>query len=266
MLFYLFSADELRELFARLGYELEPDTITRNVAYYDRRSTHGSTLSRVVHAWVVARADRPRALRYFAEALQSDVSDIQQGTTAEGIHLGAMAGTVDLVQRMMTGIEVCGGVLRIDPRLPLEVRRLAMQIRYRGHTLDLQLTRDSLAIHGRERGAQPFRLAWKNEMHEFSGGATRTFQIEPSEPAKTGSWQVLSIDGTLGATEKEMRVPHIGPDQHSTLDRLPDDGGAEEAARKVRQHVEDLLDQALEESFPASDPPSIALPPEWTGQ
>jgi beta-phosphoglucomutase family hydrolase len=179
MLFYVFSADELRELFTRLGYDLEPETITRNVAYYDQRSSHGSTLSRVVHAWVLARSDRRRALRYFAEALQSDVSDIQQGTTAEGIHLGAMAGTVDLVQRMMTGIEVSGGVLRLNPRLPIEVRRLDMRIRYRGHTLDVRLTHDSLAIHGRERGAQPIQLAWKNEVHEFAGGSTRVFEIEP---------------------------------------------------------------------------------------
>jgi trehalose/maltose hydrolase-like predicted phosphorylase len=87
-------------------------------AYYDRRSSHGSTLSRVVHAWVLARSDRPRAITYFAEALQSDVSDVQQGTTPEGAHLGAMAGTVDLVQRVSTGIEIAGDTLRLDPRLP----------------------------------------------------------------------------------------------------------------------------------------------------
>jgi trehalose/maltose hydrolase-like predicted phosphorylase len=40
-------------------------------------------------------------MRYFEEALQSDLSDIQHGTTAEGIHLGAMAGTLDLVQRAL---------------------------------------------------------------------------------------------------------------------------------------------------------------------
>jgi alpha,alpha-trehalase len=30
------------------------------------------------------------------EALDSDLADMQRGTTPEGIHLGAMAGTVDL--------------------------------------------------------------------------------------------------------------------------------------------------------------------------
>ena len=126
MLFYLFSAEELGALFERLGYPFEYETIPRNVAYYDARSSHGSTLSRVVHAWVLARSDRPRAMRYFAEALQSDVSDIQQGTTAEGVHLGAMAGTVDLVQRVSTGIEITGDVLRLNPRLPEELERLSV--------------------------------------------------------------------------------------------------------------------------------------------
>jgi trehalose/maltose hydrolase-like predicted phosphorylase len=105
MLFYVFSADELRGVLERLGYSLEPNTIPRTVEYYDARTSHGSTLCRVVHSWVQARSNRPRAMRYFAEALQSDVADIQGGTTREGVHLGAMAGTVDLAQRVSTGIE-----------------------------------------------------------------------------------------------------------------------------------------------------------------
>jgi trehalose/maltose hydrolase-like predicted phosphorylase len=106
MLFYLFSSEELGELFTRLGYLLKYDTIPKTVTYYAARSSYGSTLGRVVYSWVLARSDRPRSMTFFAEALQSDVTDIQQGTTSEGVHLGAMAGTVDLVQRVSTGIEV----------------------------------------------------------------------------------------------------------------------------------------------------------------
>jgi beta-phosphoglucomutase family hydrolase len=178
MLFYLFSADELGALFERLGYPWEPDSILRNVAYYDQRSSHGSTLSRVVHAWVLARSDRVRSMGYFTDALQSDVSDIQQGTTSEGIHLGAMAGTVDLVQRALTGIEVSGDALRLDPRLPEEVERLDMRIRYRGHSLDLRVTRDTLIVRGRDGGAAPIRVAVRGEACELAGPGTRAFRLD----------------------------------------------------------------------------------------
>jgi trehalose/maltose hydrolase-like predicted phosphorylase len=182
MLFYLFSAEELGELFRRLGYPFEPEMIQRNVAYYDARSSHGSTLSRVVHAWVLARSDRPRSMTYFAEALQSDVSDIQQGTTAEGVHLGAMAGTVDLVQRVSTGIEARGDVLRLDPQLPQEMERLDLRVRYREHSLDLRLTRDTLTVRGRERGAASINLGFKGAVYEFACGSTRVFKLRRRDP------------------------------------------------------------------------------------
>lgn len=178
MLFYLFSSEELGALFHRLGYNFEYETIPRNVAYYDSRSSHGSTLSRVVHAWVLARSRRPRAMNYFAEALQSDVSDIQGGTTAEGIHLGAMAGSMDLVQRVTTGIEITHNVLRFNPQLPEALERLDMRIRYRNHTLDLTLTAESLTLHSHEPGAAPIRISVEGRHYTLTGGSTREFPIE----------------------------------------------------------------------------------------
>lgn len=64
-----------------------------------------------MHSWVLARGNRHLAMQYFAQALASDVEDIQRGTTAEGIHLAAMAGSIDLLQRCFTGLE-----LRTDRR------------------------------------------------------------------------------------------------------------------------------------------------------
>jgi trehalose/maltose hydrolase-like predicted phosphorylase len=177
MLFYLFSAEELGELFERLGYPFEYETIPRNIAYYAGRSSHGSTLCRVVYAWVLARSDRPRAMEFFAQALQSDVSDVQQGTTAEGVHLGAMAGTVDLVQRVSTGIEARDNVLHLNPELPQEMERLDMRIRYRGHSLDLRLERDALTVRGRDGAAPPISLCVDGKVYEFICGTTRVFRL-----------------------------------------------------------------------------------------
>jgi trehalose/maltose hydrolase-like predicted phosphorylase len=121
MLFYLLSADELREVFGRLGYQLSPETIPKNIDYYLARTSHGSTLSAVVHAWVLARANRERAMEFLLHALDSDIIDIQGGTTPEGIHLAAMAGTVDLLQRCFTSIETRGDTLWLNPCWPEEL-------------------------------------------------------------------------------------------------------------------------------------------------
>ena len=103
MLLYLLSSDELREILDRPDYHFAPGQIPKMVDYYIARTSHGSTLIGVVHAWVLARANRDHAMECFQQVLKSDVAGIQDGTTSDGIHLAAMAGSVDLVRRCFTG-------------------------------------------------------------------------------------------------------------------------------------------------------------------
>ncbi len=146
MLFYLFSAEELRSIFKQLGYAFKYETIPQNINYYLKRTSHGSTLSRVVHSWVLARSNRSGSWELFLEALESDVADIQGGTTPEGIHLGAMAGTVDILQRAYTGIEARGGILYFNPAIPPELGELHMHIRYRSYPMEITITPEKLTI------------------------------------------------------------------------------------------------------------------------
>jgi beta-phosphoglucomutase family hydrolase len=158
MLFYLLSAEELRMIFARLGYSLSPDTIRGTVDFYTPRTSHGSTLSRVVHAWVNARADRHRAWTLFTEALQADLADTQGGTTREGIHLGAMAGTVDLVMRCFTGLETRDNLLWLHPALPPELSRAEFSILYRGQQVKVELTPRLARLRLRMCDAAPIKI------------------------------------------------------------------------------------------------------------
>jgi alpha,alpha-trehalase len=172
MLFYLFSSDELRAIFERLGYPFEYETIPRNIEYYIERTSHGSTLSQVVHSWVLSRSNREGSWRLFTEALRSDIDDIQGGTTPEGIHLGAMAGTVDLVQRGYTGIETRGDVLRLNPCLPRELKRLKMRLRYRGQSLELEVTSRRLSVTCLQCGLEPVKIRFRDEELTIKGGQT----------------------------------------------------------------------------------------------
>jgi trehalose/maltose hydrolase-like predicted phosphorylase len=177
MLFYLFSAAELRQLFEHLGHEFDPELIPRNVDYYMERTSHGSTLSRIVHYWVMARTDRPRDWALFQDALRSDVDDIQGGTTHEGIHLGAMAGTVDLMQRCHTGLELRDGILVLDPILPEELTEVTLRIHYRGHWIFLNVGRDMLTVTLDRGWVGALRIGFRDEVHEMAEGETREFAL-----------------------------------------------------------------------------------------
>ena len=146
MLLYLLSATELRELLDRLGYPFMPDQVPEMVDYYLARTSHGSTLSGVVHTWVLARANRDRAMEFFQQALKSDVSDIQGGTTSEGVHLAAMAGTVDLMQRCFTGLETRSNRIILSPYWPESLGVLAVPIHYRGLHLHLRVSGKGVII------------------------------------------------------------------------------------------------------------------------
>src|SRR5690606_26256205 len=135
MLFYLFSAEELREMFEHLGYALPPDLIPRTVNYYISRTSHGSTLSRLAHAWVLARTDRAMSWWLFPQALEADLADTQRGTTREGVHIGAMAGTADMILRCYSGIETRHDMLRLHPVLPTELTEAEFTVSYRGQPI-----------------------------------------------------------------------------------------------------------------------------------
>jgi HAD superfamily hydrolase (TIGR01509 family) len=155
MLLYLLSAEELRAVFTHMGYALEPDMIRRTVEYYAARVTHGSTLSRVVHAWVLARADRQASWQYFQDALAADVTDSQAGTTREGVHLGAMAGTVDILQRCYAGLEVRREALWLHPLLPPELAGLRFTVCFRGHDITVDVNHERLRVHSAQSHVRP---------------------------------------------------------------------------------------------------------------
>ena len=180
MLFYLFSDDELGEIFERLGYDYRPDTAARNVAYYDRRTSNGSTLSFVTHAGVLAALDPESSWEGFLVALHSDADDIQGGTTKEGIHVGVMAGTLDVMQRYYAGARVRGDVLYFDPRLPGQLDGLSFPIQFRDTPILVTVTGKqlTLAVHP-ETMSRPVRAGVPGDVRELRAGDRAVFELSP---------------------------------------------------------------------------------------
>lgn len=178
MLGYLFSPAELRGVFRRLGYELDDDTWHRTVDYYLGRTSHGSTLSGLVHGWVLARGRRQDAWEYCREALEGDIADLQGGTTEEGVHLGAMAGTLDLVQRGLTGMETRGGALWFDPVHSPELPDYGFSIRYHGHWgVRVRMRPGELEIGVPDSDESPIEVRLTDRMVPVEPGTSCVLQV-----------------------------------------------------------------------------------------
>ena len=184
MLVYLLGPDELLETLDRLGYPATPDVLTRTVDYYLARTAHGSTLSRVVHASVLARMDPARAWATFRDALGADLDDTQGGTTSEGIHLGAMAGTIDIVTRAFAGQRTEDDTVTLDPHLPDGLRRARFQLQHRGQRLRVCLDHDLVTVAVDHCAANPqVRLRVDGRTETITGGQAVVFpRADPAGP------------------------------------------------------------------------------------
>jgi alpha,alpha-trehalase len=110
--------------------------------------------------------------------LQSDIADVQGGTTAEGIHLGAMAGTVDLVLRCLTGMRARGQVLRFDPAIPPEIKQLQFSVHYRSQRVELAFSEDRIEVSSRPGPAAPITVLVRDDAVDLHPGERHTFSLD----------------------------------------------------------------------------------------
>ncbi len=172
MLFFVLSAEELASILTRLGYAYDPELIPRTIDYYAERSADGSTLNNLVDAWLHARRDREGSWKVFTEVLDVDVLDTQNGTTQEGIHLGAMVGTLDLLQRGYAGLETRDDVLRLHPAIPVELGSLAFEVRYRRHVVGVEITPTTATVRVGQSDESPLEIEIEGVCHILEPGGT----------------------------------------------------------------------------------------------
>ena len=146
MLFYVLPASEWKPLLASLGHPLTDEEAVRLVESYERRTSHGSTLSRIVFAGVLADMRQPGAWEHFTAALRSDLEDTQGGTTAEGIHAAIMAGTIRHVVERLAGIQVAAGAVTVRSALPKQLRSVRVPMEFRGRHVYICVTQDAVRI------------------------------------------------------------------------------------------------------------------------
>ncbi|MEI6694569.1 MAG: HAD-IA family hydrolase [Bacteroidota bacterium] len=147
MLFYNLNPDEVTSMIQQLGYTLPENYVSKNMEYYLARTSHGSTLSRVVHAYLANLIHlKDIGWEMFTDALTSDYSDIQGGTTAEGIHTGVMAGTVWITLSTYGGIDLKGEIVHVKPDLPKFWKKLSFNFNFKNATYFCEMQAHEIKI------------------------------------------------------------------------------------------------------------------------
>ncbi|MFH1957448.1 MAG: beta-phosphoglucomutase family hydrolase [bacterium] len=182
MTFYMLSPGQVAEILRAMGYRIKTPAsfFKKNYEYYVTRTSHGSTLSQVVHSAILkhlkSRNDEMR--ERFLKAMRSDIYDTQGGTTPEGIHCGVMAGTVDIIMKTFSGVSLFNGYIKISPRLPSHWKNLSFSIVRKKVWYDIHVDRSSIRVkaHGPGKsaavkvGARLYKLR-KNRVKEIKYAA-----------------------------------------------------------------------------------------------
>jgi trehalose/maltose hydrolase-like predicted phosphorylase/beta-phosphoglucomutase-like phosphatase (HAD superfamily) len=185
MAYYNLGPDEVRRVTGMMGYELPQDHLLKNISHHLPRTSHGSTLSFITHAMVLANAGRTAdSWEFYRQALISDLADIQGGTTAEGIHLGVMGGCLKGVVTNFAGINWQGDTLSMNPGLPETWESLKFSVLIRGDRYHIEIIGDELKLRvSQEVRTHPQKenvvIAMADHEHVVAYDTEMAFKVRP---------------------------------------------------------------------------------------
>lgn len=177
LLLYLFSPSELCDLLEHMGYSVSQDQLKHSLAYHIDHSAHGSSLSRIVHAGALARLDPLASWKYFQEAQLIDLVPEEDKGTSEGIHIGAMGGTLDVLQYHYLGVKIRSGVLEVDPIFPPEIDWVQITLYLRGVEVEIEATQSKVAVRSVHEGAAPLKVRFRSHVRELMGKEAVSFNL-----------------------------------------------------------------------------------------
>jgi len=169
-LFHLFPPAELSELCERLGYQFDVAAMRRTADFHLARLSHESSLSKLVCAGALAHLNPQASWDSWCDCLRTDLDAPADSGTLEGVHLGAMAGSLDVLQRHYLGLHPTAECLRIFPAVPPALDGVHMGFTFQGRYLRVQLRDKVLSLHLAEN-AEPLDVCHPGGSETLTPGA-----------------------------------------------------------------------------------------------
>src|SRR5579859_4638084 len=169
-----------------LAMHLRGDAFTaeekaRNFAYYEELTVRDSSLSSSTQAVMAAEVGLMQlAHDYLGEAALMDLHDLEHNT-ANGVHLGALAGAWQAVVAGLGGMRHHGEELSFGPRLPPGIRRLSFRMTFQDRLLKVTIAKSRATYQLLQGG--PLRFTHFGEAVSLRGRSAVTRPI-PRLPAR----------------------------------------------------------------------------------
>ena len=145
------QAQVIKQADVLMLHHLVPDevvagSLAANLAFYEPRTAHSSSLSPGVHAALLARAGQlERAYAALALTARIDLDDVS-GSTAGGVHVAAMGSVWQALVFGFAGARPRGDVLELDPRLASGWELLELRLRFRTAQLRVSVRADAIEV------------------------------------------------------------------------------------------------------------------------
>lgn len=126
--------------------EQDIETIRKSFAYYERITTHDSSLSTCIFSIVAAKLGMlDKAYEYLGESAKLDLFNTHKNT-ADGIHTANMGGTYMAVVYGFGGLRIKVNGLHLEPRLPKAWQGLRFSFSYEDAQIEVNVTEEKCVI------------------------------------------------------------------------------------------------------------------------
>lgn len=126
--------------------EQDLETMKNSYDYYEKITTHDSSLSYCVYSIMAAKLGyHEKAYNYFIETARLDL-DNTHGNTKDGLHMANMGGTWLAIVYGFAGLRVKEGGISFAPFVPEKWEGYSFVVHYQDRKLKLELTKKELHI------------------------------------------------------------------------------------------------------------------------
>lgn len=117
--------------------DITKEQLIREYDYYEKITTHDSSLSRSIFSALAARIGlKNKAYSYFMDTVKTDLIDLQKNTQ-DGLHIANLGGSWLTVVSGFGGLQVKNGSLTIANHLPDEWKKLSIRLQFQGRLLEI---------------------------------------------------------------------------------------------------------------------------------